>query len=116
MSFRSQNHLAHIKSRTGLTPNIVGRFAICFSLQDLSVPNPDEYDEKGTEIIPSVLFGEHEDLFMALMIKRLERDSLDPEKFLNRMVRAHFNRGATALFPRIQNLADVCATVSQARA
>ena len=39
MSYRSQNLLA-----LGLTPNIVGRFAICMSLNDPSPPNPEEFD------------------------------------------------------------------------
>ncbi len=114
MSQRSQSHLSMLKSRTGLTPNIMGRFAICLSLQDPSPPNPDEYDEKGSEIHPSVMFGEYEPLFMALMVKRLERDGLDPEKYLNPMIRAHFNRGTTALFPRIRGLADIYTMISQA--
>jgi len=96
-----------LKSRTGLTPNIMGRFAICLSLKDPSPPNPNEYDEKGSEIHPSVLFGEHEALFKALIINRLERDGLDLETYLNSMIRAHFNRGTAALFPRIHGLTDV---------
>lgn len=106
MSYRSQNLLAQVKSRTGLTPNITGRFAICLSLLDPSVPNPDEFDEKGTEIHPSVLFGEYEEIFMALMTQRLQRDRLDPKIYLNRMTRAHFNRGTIALFARIRHLSD----------
>jgi len=107
MSHRSQSHLSMLKSRTGLTPNIMGRFAICLSLKDPSPPNPNEYDEKGSEIHPSVLFGEHEALFKALIINRLERDGLDLETYLNSMIRAHFNRGTAALFPRIHGLTDV---------
>lgn len=107
MSQRSQSHLSILKSRTGLTPNVMGRFAICISLKDPSPPNPSEYDEKGSEIHPSVLFGEHEPMFMALMTIRLERDGLDLEKYLNSMIRAHFNRGTAALFPRIQGLANM---------
>lgn len=113
MSQRSQSHLSILKSRTGLTPNIMGRFSICLSLKDPSPPNPSEYDEKGSEIHPSVMFGEHEALFMALMIKRLERDGLDLEKYLNPMIRAHFNRGTAALFPRIHGLADIRLIVVQ---
>ncbi len=41
MSYRSQNLLSQIKNKTGLTPNIVGRFAICISLNDPSSPNLD---------------------------------------------------------------------------
>ena len=40
MSYRSQNLLAQIKSRTGLTPNITGRFAICLSLNDPVTAKP----------------------------------------------------------------------------
>ena len=106
MSSRSQNLLATIKGKTGITPNISGRFAICLSLRDPSVPNPDEYDENGSEIHPSVLFGRYEDVFLALLTLRLGRDRLDPETYLNRMLRAHFNRGSIMLHARVQNLDD----------
>ena len=115
MSSRSQNLLALLKSRTGLTPNITGRFAICLSLNDPSPPNPEEFDEKGSEIHPSVLFGEYEDLFMALMLQRLDDDGLSSEMYLNRMVRAHFNRGTIALFTRVHDLADFDRVVRQER-
>lgn len=115
MSSRSQNLLAIIKGRTGITPNISGRFGICLSIKDPSPPNPDEYDEKGSEIHPSVLFGEYEDVYMALMIMRLRRDNLDPEIYLNRMLRAHFNRGAIMLYARILHLEDFYKVVSVER-
>lgn len=99
--------MAQLKHRTGITPNIMGRFAICLSFNDPSTPNPDEYDEKGSEIHPSVLFGEHEDMFMALMIMRLKKENLDPDKYLNRMLRAHFNRGTIMLFSRVHSLTDI---------
>ena len=106
VSLRNQNLAGTIKHKTGLSANILGRFAICLSLRDPSIPNPDEFDEKGMEIAPSVLFGEHEKMFLALMIKRLEKDRLDPETYLNKMTRAHLNRGLTALYPRINGLSD----------
>lgn len=115
MSNRTQSLLGLLKTRTGLTPNIVGRFAICLSLKDPSPPNPEEFDEKGSEIHPSVMFGDYEDLFMVLMIKRLKKDGLDPQQYLNKMLRAHFNRGAIALFPRINNLSDFYEMVRQER-
>ncbi len=105
-SSRSKALLGFLKRKTGLTPNILGRFAICLSLKDPSIPNPDEYDERGMEILPSVLFGEHEKMFVALMKKRLEKEGLDPELYLNKMIRAHVNRGVAALFPRINDLSD----------
>ena len=70
MSYRSQNLLAMIKGRTGITPNISGRFAICLSLRDPSPPQPRGVRREGSEIHPSVLFGEYEEVFMALMVMR----------------------------------------------
>ena len=115
MSYRSQNLFFQLKSKTGLTPNITGRFAMCLSLKDPSPPNPEEFDEKGSEIHPSVLFGEYEDMFMALMLKRLEKDKLDPQLYLNKMLRAHLNRGTIALFARINDLSDFYSMVKQER-
>ncbi len=105
-STRGQHLLGTLKHRTGLGINVLARYALCLSLKDSSMPNPDEFDEKGMEILPSVLFGEHENIYMALMLDRLNHDNLDPEVFLHRMTRAHLNRGATALFPRIHDLSD----------
>ncbi len=106
LAHRSQMLYGILKHKTGLTINILARYGICLSLKDPSMPNPDEYDEKGMEILPSVLFGEHEKMFVALMKKRLEKDGLDPELYLNKMIRAHVNRGVAALFPRINDLPD----------
>ena len=115
MSLRSQNLMAQLKSRTGMTPNVTGRLAICMSLGDPSPPNPDEFDERGSEIYPSAMFGEHEEMFMALMLQRLGEDGLDPDAYLNRMVRAHFNRGAIALFARVHEIADIGRVVAEER-
>ena len=115
MSLRSQNLMAQLKSRTGLTPNILGRFAICISLNDPSPPNPDEFDEKGSEIHPAVMFGDHEELYRALLLQRLARDGQDPDKCMNRAVRAHFNRGTIALFARLHDLTDLYGVIMQER-
>ena len=105
-SYRGQHLLGTLKYRTGLGINVLARYALCLSLKDPSIPNPDEFDEKGMELLPSVLFGEHENIYMALMLDRLHKDKLDPKLYLHKMTRAHFNRGATALFPRIHDLSD----------
>ncbi len=108
--------LGNLKSKTGLTPNILARFALCLSLKDPSIPNPDEFDENGSEFYPATLFGEHEQMYLALMLDRLNRDKLDPEaminekiskeNFLQRMTRAHINRGVIALRPRINDVSN----------
>lgn len=115
MSTRAQNHYGQLKHKTGLTINVLSRFGICLSLKDPSIPNPDEFDEKGMEILPSVLFGEYENMFMALMLKRLERDNLSPELYLHKMLRAHLNRGGAALYPRINDLSDFYQMIKEER-
>ena len=107
-SQRSRGILSTLKSRTGITPNILSRFGICLSLKDPSMPNPDEFDELGTEFLPNVLFGDYEKLFYALMINRLHKDGQPvSEKYLNRMMRAHLNRGVYSLISRIHHLSDI---------
>lgn len=106
MSTRSQHYYGHLKYKTGLTTNIIARFGICLSLKDPSIPNPEAYDERGMEMLPGVLFGDHEKIFKALLLKRLEKDGLDPKLYLQKMLVAHLNRGAAAMFPRIHDLSD----------
>ena len=107
--------LSHLKHNTGLTPNISLRFAICMSLKDRSVPNPDEFNKGGSKFDPDVLFGKHEQIYLALMLNRLKVDRLDPELYLNEMTRAHLNRGVIALGPRIHDLSNFYELVKEER-
>ena len=84
-SSRVQKNLGILKTKTGLTPNISLRFALCMSLKDPSIPNPDEYNQEGSKLEPAVLFGEHEPIYMALMLNRLKKDGLDPEIYLQKI-------------------------------
>jgi hypothetical protein len=58
-------------------------------------------------VVPEIASREHEKLFLALMIDRLHRDGLDPEKYLNKMLRAHLNRGVYSLVARIHSLSAI---------
>ena len=104
-----------MKIRTGLTPNILLRFALCMSLKDPSIPNPDEFNQEGSILTPNVLFGEYEPIYLALMLNRLKQDKLDPELYLQKMTRAHLNRGTFALSPRINDLSDFYELVKEER-
>jgi len=106
-SKRSQNLYGQLKHKTGLGINVLARYGLCLSLNDPSIPNPEEYDETGLEILPTILFGEHEKIYEALILKRLETDQLPMnDEFFQKMTIAHINRGAGALFPRINDLSD----------
>ena len=113
LSTRSQQLLGVMKKKTGLTPNILARFALCMSIKEKSIPNPDEFNEGGSELSPAVLFGEHEQMYHTLMINRLDNDKLDAEKYLNTMARVHLNRGAIALEPRIKDLSNFAELVKE---
>lgn len=115
LSSKSQNLLGRIKARTGLTPNLLARFALCLSIKEKSSPNPDEYDKDGSEIEPSILFGEYESLYLGLMRNRLDKDGKSIETDLNEMTRCHINRGVIALAPRIQSLEDFYELIKEER-
>ena len=115
VSTRSTRILSDLRIKTGLTPNISARFAICMSLKDRSVPNPDEFNKGGSKLEPDVLFGKHEQIYLALMLNRLKTDRLDPELYLNEMTRAHLNRGVIALGPRIHDLSNFYELVKEER-
>jgi DNA sulfur modification protein DndE len=106
ISEKATFRLNQLKGRTGLTPNILSRIAICYSLNDPTIPNPDEYDEQGQEINRFTLTGEWDTFFTALIKERCINDGLDPEKDLYDQLRAHLNRGVFGLFPQIKSLGD----------
>ena len=114
LSAKSQNLLGRIKARTGLTPNILARFALCLSINEQSKPIITEYDKDGSELEPSILFGEFEPLYLGLMKNRLRKDGVT-ESELNEMTRCHINRGVIALSPRIQNLGDFYKLIQEER-
>ena len=80
ISVNATTRLIQLKGRTGLTPNILSRIAICYSLNDPTIPNPEEYDEKGQEINRFTLTGEWDTFFIALVKERCINDGLNPIK------------------------------------
>lgn len=99
--------LQQLKGKTGLTPNILSRLAICYSLNEPQIPNPSGYDEEGQEFNRYTLTGEWDSFFIALLKERCIQDGLDPEKDLLPQFRAHLNRGVYSIFTRIKDLGDI---------
>lgn len=106
ISEKATHRLSQLKGRTGLTPNILSRIAICYSLNDPTVPNPNDYDERGQELNRYTLTGEWDTFFIALVKERCIHDGLDPENDLYHQLRAHLNRGVFGIFPQIKGLGD----------
>ena len=113
-SAKSQVLLGRLKARTGITPNLLARFAICISIKESSVPNSSEYDKDGSVLEPSVLFGEFEQIYLGLIKNRLRKDGRE-ESELNEMIRCHLNRGVITLNTRIDDLSDFYELVSEER-
>ena len=114
LSAKSLNQLGRLKARTGLTPNLLARFALCLSLKEKSAPIISQYDNEGNDIEPAILFGEYESLYLGLMKNRLKKDGLSFSE-LNEMTRCHINRGVASLARRIQNLGDFHELIKEER-
>ena len=114
LSAKSQNQLGRLKARTGLTPNLLARFALCLSIKEKSAPIASQYDKEGNDIEPAILFGEYESVYLGLMKNRLNKDGLSYSE-LNEVTRCHINRGVAALSPRIQNIGDFYDLIKEER-
>ena len=103
-----------LKGRTGLTPNILCRFALALSLRDPGVPDPAAFPNDGMEFNRYTLLGVHEVLILSLLRQRCLQDGLDPDEELPEQLRAHINRGVSILYPRLRSLSDIGEMVMQA--
>ncbi len=106
MSKGATYRLQMLKGKTGLTPNILLRIAVCYSLNEPMIPDPAMYDEEGQELNRYTLTGEWDCFYVGLLRERLISDGLDPETDLFPQFRAHLNRGVFSVFSRIKDLSD----------
>jgi len=101
--------LSHLKARTGLTPNILCRLGFCLSLNDPTVPNPDDYpSDSDREIDRHTLTGAWDSFYVALIRERCVIDNLgQDDETVAAYFRAHVDRGVLLLFKRIRSLNDL---------
>ena len=99
--------LRTLKARTGLTPNIIARIALCHSLNNQKDCNLIEADEEGQEFNRYTLTGEYDSYFVALVKERCINDNLDPDKEFIRQFKLHLNNGIMAIYSRISNISDL---------
>jgi DNA sulfur modification protein DndE len=97
-----------LKSRTGLTPNLICRLGFCLSLAQSGVPDIQLYsDSQGKEFNRSTLTGQWDPLFFALLRERLDKDGLNQETDMESQFKAHISRGVLLLSQRIKSAADI---------
>jgi DNA sulfur modification protein DndE len=103
------NRLSILKGRTGLTPNILCRIEFCLSLNDPTIPNPDDYTTHAEkEIDRHTLTGQWDRLFVALIKERCHQNGLPlSDEELAAQFRAHVNRGVLLLYKQVRSLNDL---------
>ena len=119
----ADNWLRVLKSRTGVTPNVLCRIGFALSLDEPGLPNPDAYSEdSGREINRYTLLGEYDATYVALLRQRVSEDggagAVDgnDEQDLDAQFRAHMNRGVMLLAARVKSLPDLLAELARSRA
>ena len=95
--------LKQVKSRTGITPNILARFAFAQSIEESGAIMIEPSDTAGSELNLATLFGEYKLHYEALLKQRY--GEVD-EGTCGALISAHIERGAHAL-RRIRNPADL---------
>lgn len=119
----ADNWLRVLKSRTGVTPNILCRIGFALSLDEPGLPNPDAYPEdSGREINRYTLLGEYDTVYVALLRQRVTDDKSaggakndKGEHDLDAQFRAHMNRGVMLLSARVKSLPDLLAELARPR-
>lgn len=113
-SREADNWLRVMKSRTGITPNLLCRLGFCASLEEAGIPDPAKYPEDSDrEINRYTLLGEYESVLLALLRQRMVHDRLAPEQ-IDDMFRAHMNRGVIMVAGRLKGLDDLHGMVVEA--
>ena len=106
-SKEADNWLRVLKSRTGVTPNLLCRLGFCLSLEEPTLPDPLKYPEDSErEINRYTLLGEYESVFVALLRQRTA-ESTNPALSLDEQFRAHMNRGVILLAGRLRSLSEL---------
>lgn len=80
VSSSSSDKLKFLKSKTGLTPNILCRYAIMLALKDAkSLGQAAVADLNGQEFNTPTLFGEHMDLYELLLRQFMHDQAIDDD-------------------------------------
>ena len=99
--------LRTLKGRTGLTPNLLIRIGLTFSLEEDGIPDKTLYgDDQFREFNRYTLTGPWDLYFMALLKERLVEDELNQD-LLENQFKAHIGRGVHLIYQRIKSLEDI---------
>jgi DNA sulfur modification protein DndE len=100
LSAQAKEQLIRLKTRTGIGQwNILCRWAFCLSLRQPTPPTPIEVPaDSNVEMSWQVFAGEAQELYLALLKERCERDGLGTsDEVLAKQFRLHLHRGISYL-------------------
>lgn len=100
------NRLKALAGRTGMTPNILCRFALVASLEDASHLTIPPADENGREFNRYTLLGDCERLYEGLIVERHGEATAD-------LLVGHINRGVGFLQARLRTASDLLTLIPQ---
>ncbi len=118
ISKEADTWLRVLKSRTGVTPNILCRIGFTLSLDEPGIPNPDKYPEDSDRepLHRYTLLGDHDASYIALLRQRMVDDGSAVDHDLDAQFRAHVNRGVVLLAARVKSLPDLLTELARPRA
>jgi len=109
---QANTKLRSLAQRTKLTPNLLCRIGFCLSLEDPTPLNTPLYqDGNAREFNMPTLFGEYQEIFLALLRERRQSDDADldvrsdPEDAVH--LRGHISRGIIQLSLQTRTLEDI---------
>lgn len=106
-----------LKTRTGLTPNLLCRLGFCLSLTEPIAPDPELYAEgRAREFNRYTLTGQWDLFFFAMLKERqITQDGSDSEADLEANFKAHLSRGINMLYQRLESLEDLANIIAVAQ-
>ena len=103
----TDKRLRFLKARTGLTPNLLCRLAICLSLSERTPPDPVRIEGEGREFNRYTLTGPWDKLFVALIRQDCYERGLPVPDSMEEQFLAHLHRGVLLLAMRVKSLHDL---------
>lgn len=102
-SEKTKDRLLKMKSATNLTPNILCRFGIAFSLKNQEPIVLKELLAKGNglDLNRNVITGRYDQLYKSLISQR-ERRHLSDEEYFENYLLAHIERGVAELYAEFE--------------
>ena len=108
ISEETDKKLRVLKARTGLTPNLLIRIGLVYSLEEEGVPDKTLYgSDQHREFNRYTLTGQWDLYFTALLRERIILSGGDPQKDFEDQFKGHIARGVHLIYQRLKSLEDI---------